>query len=187
MIKKILLIATAVLALTLVVGPFILPAQATKTIVPFSYTQTIPTPKATNVDVNWTPNWHTNINRGTYRTVSYSGPLGTGTIYYEAIISVTHYDNQTTGYTTFSGHGNYREVITIANGPYGAGTLEGIRVMEWDFDISRPVTTRYHLWGNATYQHGTDDLQGIRMDVTIDIMQVPPNRIETYTGKIILP
>jgi hypothetical protein len=125
--------------------------QAKKTVVAFSYTETLPVSKATNVNVKWTPDWHTNINRGTYRTSSYSGPLGIGTIYYETIISVTHYDNQTTGYTTFSGHGNYREVITITKGPYGAGTIEGIRVMERDFDISRPVSTRYHLWGNATY------------------------------------
>jgi hypothetical protein len=164
-----------------------LPSQAAKTIVPFSYTETLPVPKATNVNVTWTPNWQTNINRGTYRTSTYNGPLGTGTIYYEAIISVTHYDNQTTGYTTFSGHGNYKEVITITNGPYGTGTIEGMRVMQWDFDISRPVSTRYHLWGNATYQHGTNGLEGVRMEVTsIDIYQINPNRISTYKGNLIL-
>lgn len=177
----------AVLALTAFAGSLILPAHAAKTIVPFSYTETIPVPKATNVHVTWTPDWHTNINRGTYRTSTYNGPLGTGTIYYEAIISVTHYDNLTTGYTTFNGHGNYREIITITNGPYGTGTLEGIRIMEWNFDISRPVSTRYHLWGTATYQHGTGDLDGIRMVVSIDTYQVNPNRISTYTGSIILP
>jgi hypothetical protein len=113
--------------------------------------------------------------------------LGVGTVHWEAIISITHYDSETLGHTTFHGHGNYREIFTITSRPYGAGTLEGIRVMGWDFDISRPVNVRYHLWGNGTYQHGTGDLEGIRMDYTVDIMQVPPNRIEKHSGEIILP
>ena len=185
--RKVSMILVALMATAMLATPLIGNVQAAKTRVPFSYTQTVPVPKGTQVDVKWTPDWHTNINRGTYRTSSYSGPLGVGTVYWEAIISVTHYDNETLGYTTFQGHGNYREIFTITGGPYGAGTLEGVRVMEWDFDISRPANVRYHLWGNGTYQHGTGDFEGMRMDCTIDIMQVPPNRIETYSGEIILP
>ncbi len=180
--------AIIILGMTLLLlGTLAVPVMAAKTTVPFSYTQTVPVPKATQVEVKWTPDWHTNINRGTYRTSPYTGPLGVGTVYWEAIISITHYDNETLGYTTFHGHGIYRDVFTITSGPYGAGTLEGIRVMEWDFDISRPTNIRYHLWGNGTYQHGTEDLKGLRMDYTVDIMQVPPNRIETYTGEIRVP
>ena len=93
----------------------------------------------------------------------------------------------TLGYTTFGGHGNYREVYTITSGPYGAGTLEGIRVMEWDFDISRPREVRYHLWGNGTYQHGTGDFMGIRMDYSVNSYVIQPNRVNTYVGEIILP
>lgn len=189
MIKKILLIAIVVLALTMLAGPFILTAQAAKTIVPFSYTQTIPVPVSTEVDVKWTPDYHLRIARGTYRTGAYSGPLGVGTIYWEAIISITDYENKTVGITTYNGHGIYRDIITITSGPYGKGTVEGIRIVEWDFDIARAVP-KYRIWGNVTYQHGTDDLKGIRMDCTFDIGQYPPpnaKRVENWSGELILP
>lgn len=169
--------------------PLISTVQAKKTVLPFSYTQTVPVPIGTEVDVKWTPDYHLRIARGTYRTGAYSGPLGEGTIYWEAIISVTDYDNKTIGYTTYQGHGIYRDTITITSGPYGKGTLEGIRIVEWDFDVARSAP-KYLIRGNATYQHGTGDLEGIKMDCVFNIGQYPPpnaRRVETWSGELILP
>lgn len=99
-------------------------------------------------------------------------------MYTEAIISITHYDNETTGYTTYHGHGNYYTIFAITSGPYGAGTLEGVSVQTWDYDNNR--NPKSMNWGNATFQSGTGDLKGIKMVYTWTL----PGK---YVGEIVLP
>jgi hypothetical protein len=177
--KKCLIIAVAVLAAVVMTIPSIMFVQAKKDVIDISYSVTgvLSTISSGEVEINWTPDWRTRIARGTWRLYSYNGPLGAGTMYTEAIISITHYDNESFGYTTYHGHGNYRTVFTITEGPYGAGTLEGVSVQEWDFNVAR--TPRNLLWGNGTFHSGSDDLKGVRMVYTFI------NGV--YTGEIISP
>ncbi len=152
--------------------------QASKEVIPFTYSSAgSRVLKSGEVSVNWTPDYSMRIARGTWRLFTYNGPLGVGTYYSEAIISITHYDNETVGYTTYHGHGNYRILYNITSGPYGAGTLEGVSVQEWDYDYQR--TAKNMIWGNGTFQHGTGDLEGVKMTYTFTLA--------TYTGEITLP
>ncbi len=174
--KKILILQVALFVVILTV-PFLGIANAAKEVTLFKYTASGSLISMGEVNVNWTPDWSTRIARGTWRLVNYNGPLGVGTMYSEAIISITHYDNTTVGYTTYYGHGNYRILYTITSGPYGAGTLEGVSTQEWDYNKDR--TPKNLIWGNGTFQHGTGDFEGVRMVYSFTLA--------TYTGEIILP
>lgn len=178
-LKKFLMLAIIIFTAILLASPLLAFIEASKKdIVPFAYTVTSSGLLGMGeVNVTWTPDWSVRIARGTWRLSTYNGPLGTGTLYSEAIISITHYDNETLGYTTYQGHGNYRMLYTITNGPYGAGTLEGISIQEWDYNFQR--TPKNMIWGNGTFQHGTGDLDGIKMEYTFTL--------GTYKGEIILP
>ena len=179
MIKKSLVMVLAVLAVFALTTPSIMFAHASKKeVVHFSYTASSGGGTSGEVNVNWTPDWSVRIARGTWRLSNYNGPLGTGTLYSVAIISITHYDNETVGYTTYHGHGNYRYLYTITSGPYGAGTLEGVSIQEWDYDSTR-TGIKNSIWGNGTFQHGTGKLEGVRMVYSF--------KMGTYTGEIILP
>ena len=175
--KKIPVVTVTILAVAMMAVSSVAFVQASKVVVPFSYTGGLTSIRSGEVDVQWTPDYSTRIARGTWRLYSYSGPLGIGTYYSEALISITHYDNETLGYTTWNGGGVYRILYNITSGPYGVGTLEGISTQKWDYDFQR--TPKNVLFGNATLQHGTGGLRGVRM--------VYDFNAGVYTGEVILP
>jgi len=175
--KKFLVLTTFILLATVMATPLVAFVQASKEVIPFTYTFSGALLGSGEGDVNWTPDYSVRIASGTWRKFTYNGPLGKGTYYSEAIISITHYDNETAGYTTYHGHGIYRLLYNITEGHYGAGTVEGISHQEWNYDYQR--TPKNLLWGNATLQHGTGELKGVKM--------VYDFKLGIYTGEIILP
>ncbi|MGE5638444.1 MAG: hypothetical protein ACM3WQ_07040 [Chloroflexota bacterium] len=178
--KGILVILVALMAVAMLATPLVSIVQAKKEVVPFSYVAGTGAKlwKMGEVDVKWTPDYSDRIARGTWRLFNYSGHLGTGTLSMVAIISITHYDNETVGLTTYHGNGNYRIFYDITSGPYGAGTLEGVEVEYWDYNYQR--TPNRIGWGNATFHSGTGGFEGVKMTYTF----TTPG---SYVGEMILP
>ena len=189
--KKILVVAVALMFAAMLATPLMATVQAKKTVIPFDYTKVAAPVPETIVDEKYRADGHIRIAKGTYRTYAYDGPLGEGSVYTEAIISITHVeDPEIYPLTKFHGHGNYRSIITITSGPYGTGTLEGVSVLEWDGDLSMPFgpQTYYYVWGDIVYSRGTGDLKGIMMRQTMFTTTLSPTLASTQvTGEIILP
>ena len=184
-------IALVLLFVCMMATPLVSKVQAKKTVIPYDYTIIGPPAAETIVDEKFMADGHIRIAKGTYRTYPYDGPLGVGSVYTEAIISITHVeDPEIYPLTKFHGHGNYRSIITITSGPYGTGTLEGVSVLEWDGDLSMPFgpQTYYYVWGDIVYSRGTGDLKGIMMRQTMFTTTLSPTLASTQvTGEIILP
>lgn len=107
------------------------------------------------------------IASGTVRDYIYNGPLGTGTVTLETVISITQVD----GYIFFAGawrnatgHGSgiYKWTIEIVDGPYGTGSLEGIGRLTWDYDYTE-TPPRFEQWDTATLRPTAGDLDIIRV------------------------
>jgi hypothetical protein len=170
--------------------PLVSKVQAKKTVIPYDYTIIGPPAAETIVDEKFVADGQLRIAKGTYRTYSYDGPLGVGSVYTEAIISITHAeDPETYPYTKFYGNGNYRAILTITSGPYGTGTLEGQMILYWDGDLSMPFgpETHYYYWGDTIYSRGTGDLEGIMIKQTMFSTMLSPTLMSTqFTGEVIL-
>lgn len=114
---------------------------------------------------HWSGDGSTLVRTGTQREGPYNGPLGIGRMYSEAIISVTRFSIAPSGTPpTASGEGRavYKEKYVIETGPYGAGTLEGICVMQWESNtVEEPKF--YDFMGYSIFAHGTGGLDGIKL------------------------
>jgi hypothetical protein len=168
--KKILVTFITLLAVVILATPLIGSAQAcrhsgrSKKVVPYENSISLAVvPDST--EEKWSEDGHVVIRKGTQRIGAYDGPLGVGTMYSEAIISVTRFTIPPSGTPPTSvGRGGavYKEKYVIESGPYGAGTLEGICVMKWDINtVDTPP--HYDYVGYSTFGHGTGGLAGITL------------------------
>jgi hypothetical protein len=173
--KKILATFITLLAVAMLVTPLVGTAQAcghdgrskthggrSKTVVPYENSISLAVVPGTTEE-KWSEDGLVCIRKGTQRIGAYDGPLGVGTMYSDAIISVTKFEIPP-GPAGSVGHGGavYKERYVIESGPFGAGTLEGICVMKWD---SNTVDTPkyYDYVGYSTFGHGTGGLAGITL------------------------
>jgi hypothetical protein len=109
------------------------------------------------------------IAKGTYRENKGVNPvLGPFVSSSEAIISITHRGLETITLPTGEvvsvtgwGHGIYRVQYNVTSGPY-AGTLEGISVATWSWDLTKNLWI--DNWGNTTLHSGTGGLEGVKMN-----------------------
>ena len=109
------------------------------------------------------------IAKGLIREFSYEGALGTGSITWEQIISVSHVGG---GYfelipgllvnVTGSGRGAFKTTLEITDGPYGAGTLTGVMVSDWEWSYATVPPDGFIGYPRGTLAHGTGDLSGIK-------------------------
>ena len=191
--RKILTLTIALLAVVALAAPLIGPAQAcrnrgrAKTIVPYeaSIVMTVVTqPTFTK----WSDDGLLVIRKGSLREGAYDGPLGNGTLYSENIISITKFDvyiNGTPAASIGHGFGIYREQYVIDSGPYGAGTLTGITIMQWDIQtVDDPKS--YTYWAYCVFGQGTGDLAGIKLTYSLTGTIIPPAP-GLQSGTLILP
>ncbi len=138
--------------------------------------------------VKWSDDGLLVIRKGAQREGAYDGPLGVGTLYSETIISVTKFDEYIPGTPPASighGFGIYREQYVIDSGPFGAGTLKGITILEWDIQtVNDPK--HYEYSGNCVFGHGTGGLAGIKLKYSLTGSIVPPTP-GLQAGIMILP
>jgi hypothetical protein len=177
--KKILVVTIILLAAAIIATSFPLTVQAEKTVVPFealggegvNYLY-LPAdfekfPPGPDMDVSDPGGLR--IAKGTYRELNgvnpMLGPIATSS---EAIISITHRGPETITLpngdvvsVTGWGHGIYRVQYNVTSGPY-AGTLEGISVAEWSWDLTKNLWV--DNWGNTTLHSGTGGLEGVKMN-----------------------
>jgi len=192
--RKILAGLLTLLMVALLVTPFVSSANAcdhgrrSKTVVLYeNYISLAPVPGTT--EEKWSQDGTVCIRKGTQRIGEYDGPLGIGTMYSDAIISVTIFEVPPSGTPPTSiGHGGaiYKEKYVIESGPFGAGTLEGICVMKWD---SNTVDTPkyYDYVGYSTFGHGTGGLAGITLKYETTGSALPPYPPGLQQGIMILP
>jgi hypothetical protein len=168
--KKILGAFITLLAVAALVTPLFGTAQAcmhgrkSKTVVPYENSISMAVVPGTTEE-KWSEDGHVVIRKGTQRIGAYDGPLGVGTMYSEAIISVTKFEIPPSGTPPSSvgkGGAIYREKYEIESGPYGAGTLEGRCIMKWD--INTVDTPKYYDYVSySTFGQGTGGLAGITL------------------------
>lgn len=154
----------------MLVAPFIGNAQAAvnenhrKTVLPYENYIALQVVPGSSQD-HWSGDGLTLVRTGTQREGPYDGPLGVGTMYSEALISVTRFSIAPSGTppsAAGTGHAVYREKYVIDSGPYGAGTLEGICIMKWESNtVEEPKF--YDFVGYSTFARGTGGLEGIKL------------------------
>ena len=177
--KNVLVVVIILLAAAMLATALISTVQAKKTIVTFevaggegyNYLYIAPDvqkfPPGPDMDVSEPGGLR--IVQGTYRELIGVNPiLGPIVTSSEAIISVTHYGVETFTFpngltypTTGWGYGIYRVQYNVTSGPY-AGTLEGITVAEWSWDLTKNPWV--DNWGNTTLHSGTGGLEGVKMN-----------------------
>ena len=192
--KKIFVTFMTLVAVVLLATPLMSTAQGwgpsggPKTVVPYeNFISLAPVPGTT--EVKWSGDGHVVIRKGTQRVGEYDGPLGVGIMYSEGIISVTEFEIPPSGTPSTSvgkGGAVYKERIVIESGPYGAGTLEGICVMQWDINtVDSPQI--YDYVGYSTFGHGTGGLAGIMLKYTTTGSALPPYPPGLQEGEMVIP
>jgi hypothetical protein len=187
--RKILVIAVAFLAVAVLATPLLGTAKACrwgkpKTIDVYARTPGVDPPtevvletiKASDI-IKLTSDMK--VASGGLRSVAYGseeddrGPLGYGIKYVKTIISVERYSgemvNTPMGESPMYGHGFgiYKVNLVIEGGPYGAGTLEGIERLEWEWDLSDPSPRNWKIeyWSSYSLIKGAGDFAGVRVDL----------------------
>lgn len=192
--KRILAVVLASLAIVMLIAPLFGTAEAckhsckSKTVVSYENSISLaPIPGTT--EEKWSEDGTVVIRKGTQRIGAYDGPLGLGTMYSEAIISVTKFVVPPSGTPPTSiGQGGaiYKEKYVIESGPFGAGTLEGICIMKWNIDtVNMPQL--YDYVGYSIFDHGTDGLSEITLKYETTGSALPPYPPGLQQGIMILP
>lgn len=181
--KNILALVTVILASVILATPFVGTSVAKKTEIVITRMPGVDPP--TEVFLETVPRVErflsngVRVASGTFITVAYGseeddrGPLGYGTKYVEAIISVEHSSGEivTTSMGDspmyVHGFGIYKVKYVIEGGPFGAGTLEGTERMEWKVDLSapNPLNWIYEMWSSYSIKQATGDFAGVRADL----------------------
>jgi hypothetical protein len=179
--KKILAGLISLLIVVLLVTPLVSLGSAcgrgrrSNTVVPYENSIALSVIPETT-EVQWSGDGTVVIRKGTQRVGAYDGPLGVGTMYSEAIVSVTKFEVPPSGTPSTSiGHGGaiYKERYVIDSGPFGAGTLEGVCVMKWDINTV-DFPQYYDYVGYSTFGHGTSGLAGITLKYETTGSALPP-------------